>query len=397
MAKKTTTKANSYLKKFLKAADSEYATIAADGLVGGDITNWIGTGSLSLNALVGASIYSGIPGNKVIELCGDKATGKTFYLLAIIKAFQEQFPTGLVIFFETEGATTLKTLEDRGVDTSRIGWCPVGTVEEFRSQAMRIANDYQETPEDERPPMFFALDSLGMLSTLKETKDIAAGHDARDMTRAQGIKGTFRALTLKLAILGIPLVMTNHVSPVIGAYVPTKIGTGGSGREYAASATIMLTKKKGEIDGKKVGVIITAKLEKCRYTVEGRKVETLLRWDTGLDPYWGLLDFALKFGAATKEGHQIHFIDGGKATSRKEVEANPAKYFTKVVLDKIEEHVAGEFQFGTTSLFVDEEDAELKGADTFEKLKAKQKKGKKEDVAIQQEEESDGAGSSSSE
>ena len=45
--------------------------------------------------------------------------------------------------------------------------------------------------------MMFVLDSLGMLSSMKEVQDVANDKAVRDMTKSQLIKGAFRVLTLK--------------------------------------------------------------------------------------------------------------------------------------------------------------------------------------------------------
>ena len=52
---------------------------------------------------------------------------------------------------------------------------PVATVQEFRSQSIKILDKYLEQPEDKRKPLMFVLDSLGMLSTTKEMEDTPSG------------------------------------------------------------------------------------------------------------------------------------------------------------------------------------------------------------------------------
>ena len=98
----------------------------------------------------------------------------------------------------------------------------VVTVEEFRSKALKAVDLYLKKPEDERKPVMFVLDSLGMLSTEKEITDALNDKQVRDMTKSQLIKGAFRMLTLKLGQANIPMIVTNHTYDVIGAYVPTK-------------------------------------------------------------------------------------------------------------------------------------------------------------------------------
>ena len=104
---------------------------------------------------------------------------------------------------------------------------PVTTIQEFRQQALRMLNEYNE--DGEKPPCMMVLDSLGNLSTTKEIEDMVEGKETRDMTRTQLIRGTFRALSLKLSKAMIPFILTNHTYQVIGSYIPTRDMSGGGG------------------------------------------------------------------------------------------------------------------------------------------------------------------------
>ena len=55
----------------------------------------------------------------------------------------------------------------------RMAAMPVTTVQEFRTQAIRIIDKYLEQKEEDRQPIMFVLDSLGMLSITKEIEDTA--------------------------------------------------------------------------------------------------------------------------------------------------------------------------------------------------------------------------------
>jgi RecA/RadA recombinase len=198
----------------LKEIDNEYASIADDGIDAGDVTGHIGTGSYSLNALLSGSIYGGIPNNKVTALAGEPSTGKTFYTINICRQFLRDNPKGFIFYFESESAISKQMLEDRDVDVKRIAIVPVATIQEFRTQAIKILDKYTETKNES--PMLFVLDSLGNLSTEKEINDMSEGKDTRDMTRAQLIRGAFRVLTLKLGKAKVALIVTNHVYDVVG-------------------------------------------------------------------------------------------------------------------------------------------------------------------------------------
>lgn len=198
----------------IKETGNEYASIVEDGIEAGDITGFIGTGSYSLNALLSGTIYGGIAANKVTALAGEPATGKTFFAINILRQFLVDNPSGFVFYFESEAAVSKQMFADRGVDIKRIAVIPVSTVQEFRTQAIKILEKYIEN--DVKLPMLFVLDSLGNLSTEKEISDISEGKDTRDMTRAQLIKGAFRVLTLKLGKAKVPLIITNHTYDVMG-------------------------------------------------------------------------------------------------------------------------------------------------------------------------------------
>jgi hypothetical protein len=204
------------------------------------------------------------------------------------------------------------------------------------------------------------LDSLGLLSTTKEMEDTAEGKETRDMTKAQVIKAAFRVLTLKLAKVKVPLLVTNHVYASVGAYVPTNEISGGSGLKYAASTIAMLSKKKDKDNNNEIiGNIIKVKMHKSRLSKENGQVEVKLSYDKGLDKYYGLLDLAEKYDIIKKVSTRYELPDGTKVFG-KEINNNPEKYFTQDMLTKLNECAKTEFSYGRGEMNDDREN------DTFE-------------------------------
>ncbi len=334
---KTNTKPSHDVKLFnalIKATDNGYAALAEDG--GADITGFIDSGSTSLNALMSGSIRGGYPKNKITGLAGDPSTGKTFFMLQAVAAFLRDNVTGFAFLYDSEFNLSKSLLISRGIDPKRAAIVPVETIEEFRTQATKVVDKYLEIPKDKRPPMFMALDSLGMLSTRKEMEDIAAGKDVVDMTKARLVKGTFRSLTTKLGKADVPMIVTNHTYQTIGMFSTKKMG-GGTGLEYAASTIIFLAKKKDKegsgMDAEVVGVEIIATLKKSRNTIENKKVETYLSYSDGLDPYYGLLDIAVDAGVIKKLTRGDYELPDGVIVNSKD---NPETYFTDELLDTID-------------------------------------------------------------
>lgn len=352
MAKTKVVKSNSLFDTLLDQVDNDYAGVVADGTAA-DVSGWTDTGSMALNALLSGTIYGGFPDNKVTALAGEPSTGKTWYALQAVKSFLENNPEGGVFIFESESAISKKMLEERGIDISRTYLIPVTTIQEFRTQAVRILDKYLEIDEADRKPMLMVLDSLGMLSTEKEVSDIADGKDTRDMTRAQLIRGAFRVLTLKLGRAKVPMIITNHVYDVVGSYIPTKKMGGGAGLEYAASTIIFLSKKKEKQGDSQVGNIITCRLQKSRLTIEQKKVSTLLYFEKGLDRHYGLLEIAEAAGLVKKVSTKYEFADGTKAFESV-ITKNPEKYFTEELLTQIDEACKKEFLYGQTNNIIAE-------------------------------------------
>lgn len=340
----------SFLGDLVKGFDN--ANILEDGGNSSEYSGSIDTGSYIMNAVLSGSLYGGVPNNKITAFAGESATGKTFFVLGVLKTFLEQNQDGGVIYFDTEAAVTKKMMSDRGIDTKRVAIVEPQSIEEFRTQAVRILDNYLESKEN--PPMMMVLDSLGMLSSEKELADTADGKNTRDMTKAQLLRGTFRVLSLKLAKANVPLLVTNHVYDVVGAYVPTKEISGGSGLKYAASSICMLSKKKDKDGTDVVGNIIKVRMHKSRFTKENKDVSVKLSYDSGLDRYYGLLDLAEKYDVIKKVSTRYELPDGRKVFG-KAINDNPEEYFTEELMEQLEIAAQKEFLYGKAEEEVEDE------------------------------------------
>ena len=336
---------NDFLKDIIKTTGNEYAALVSDGVEAGDVDSFIDTGSYIFNALLSGSMYGGLPSNKITALAGESATGKTFFLMGIVKNFLDENPDAGVLYFESESAITQQMVVDRGIDPQRMVMIPVTTVQEFRTQAIKVLDSYLAKNEADRKPMMMCLDSLGMLSTTKEVEDTSDGKETRDMTRAQVLKAAFRVLTLKLGRAKVPMVVTNHTYDSMGSMFPTKEMGGGSGLKYAASSIIFLSKKKDKDGTEVVGNIVHCKNHKSRLTIENKMVDVRLSYDKGLDRYYGLLELAIKYGVFKQVSTRIELPDG-KTQFGKTIINNPEEYFTEEVMKQLDDAAEKEFRYG---------------------------------------------------
>ncbi len=330
---------NSLVKHLIKVTENDDASVVSDGIIG-DCSTFVDTGSYSLNALLSGSLYGGVPSNKITCLAGSEAVGKTFFALSIAKNFLAQHKDNIIIYFESEGALTSDMITERGIDPNRFVVFPVSTVEEFKTQAIKIVHN-----TDKQYNIMIFLDSLGNLSTRKEMEDSASGSDKRDMTRAPAVRSAFRTLALTLAKANIPLIITNHTYDKVGSMFPTKEISGGGGIKYAASVIVTLGKRKVKDGTEVLGNIVKMKLVKGRMTKEESIAETLLNYQTGLDKYYGLVSLAEKHGIFKKVSTRFE-TPAGKAFE-KTIVNDPTKYFTEDVMEKLEVAAKEEYSYGS--------------------------------------------------
>ena len=347
-----------FLKDIAKTAGNEYAALVSDGVEAGDVDSFIDTGSYIFNALLSGSIHGGLPANKITAVAGESATGKTFFVMGMVKSFLDANPDAGVLYFESESAITKQMVVDRGIDPSRMVILPVTTVQEFRTQAIRVLDAFLAQNEADRNPLMLCLDSLGMLSTTKEVEDTAEGKETRDMTRAQVLKAAFRVLTLKLGKAKVPMVVTNHTYDVVGSMFPTKEMGGGSGLKYAASSIVYLSKKKEKDGTEVIGNIVHCKNAKSRLTIENKMVDVRLTYDKGLDRYYGLLDLALKYDIFKSVSTRVELPDGTK-TFGKTINNQPEKFFTEDIMAQLDECASKEFKYGNAKEVETEEEDEV--------------------------------------
>ena len=331
-----------YFDELIGITGNQYASKVSDGMLG-SVNEYIDTGSYILNALISGSIHKGLPSNKITAFAGESATGKTFFLLGLVRQFLADNSSGGVLYFESESALTPEMIEERDIDTKRFVQLPVSTIQEFAQQASRVVDAHIE--KGEGSPLLLCLDSLGMLSTAKEVGDITEGADKVDMTKARIVKGAFRVLTLKLAKAGIPLLVTNHTYKQVGAMFPQDIMGGGSGLQYAASNIVFLSKKKEKVGTDVIGNIIHCKNFKSRLAKENKRVDVLLSYDEGLNRYYGLLELAEKYGIFKKVSTRYELPDGSKLYA-KQILKDPEKYFTDDIMNGLDEAAKKEFSYG---------------------------------------------------
>lgn len=311
-----------------------------------DVTDFIDTGSYTFNALISGSIYKGFAMGRIIGLAGETQTGKTYFALSATKEFLRKYPNGGVIYIDTEQAISPSNLRTRGIEPARVKIVSQKRIETIIFFLAKMIDNLSKMKPEDRPPMMVVLDSLGNIASSKELKDVLSENDVRDMTRSQMIKKFFRIVTVEFGELNIPCFITNHVYDNISGYGDPKKAGGGSGFQYLTSTVCFLSraKHKDAQDGDVTGIKLTLKTDKSRFSKPYQKVETLLNFETGINRYYGLLDLAENYGIVKKLSKQYEMPDGSKHFE-KTIYNNPERFFTKDILDRIDEGARKQYGF----------------------------------------------------
>jgi len=176
-----------------------------------EIDQYVHSGNYHLNACLTGSLFKGYPNNRSIAIAGPSGTGKTYLILNAVKKFQEQ--GYYVIYVDSENAVDRELMERFKIDTSRVRYEPIGTVEEFRTIVTTTCQTLIDAKRGgyEIPRILFILDSAGNLASKKEVDDALSGSDKADMTRSKKMKSIFRIIMNKMAEIKATFIFSNHV------------------------------------------------------------------------------------------------------------------------------------------------------------------------------------------
>lgn len=261
-----------------------------------EVPEYIDTGNYKLNACISGSLFKGYPVNRALEVAGDSGTGKTFLLLNGIKNFVNKGYH--VIFYDSENAVDNDLMVKFGIDTSKVRYEPVMSVENFRHMITFTVEkmiEIQRTGK-EIPKLLFILDSVGNMPSEKEIRDAKDNNQKADMTRAKTLKSIFRIIINRLAEIKGTFLFSNHVY-VTQDFIPQPKAGGGTGPVYAASTILFLSKAKlkdgtKDAKGRKTqnGIVVTAKPNKNRF-VKPVAIKFHIDFNKGMNPYVGLEEY----------------------------------------------------------------------------------------------------------
>ena len=284
-----------------------------------DPDTWVSTGNYCLNRLISGDFRKGIPLGKVTVLAGESGAGKSFIAAGnIVRHAQEQ---GIfVVLIDSENALDEKWLHalDVSTDEDKLLKLNVAMIDEVAKIISEFMKDYKaeyaDADEQDRPKVLFVLDSLGMMLTPTDVDQFNKGDMKGDMGRKpKALAALVRNCVNMFGDYNVGMVATNHTYASQDMFDPDDKISGGQGFIYASSIVVAMKKLKLKEDeaGNKIsevrGIRAACKVMKTRYAKPFEGVQVKIPYETGMDPYSGLVDFFEAKGILVKSGNKLAY------------------------------------------------------------------------------------------
>lgn len=267
----------------------------------------ISTGIMGLDFVLGG----GWPLNRVIEVYGKFAVGKTTLVCETIKTFQQHFSKP-VLLFDSENKINLAYAQQLGVDLKKLerSFSQTTSIEEVGE----IAEAYMDAGVSA-----VIIDSIGALESEAELKDFVdnakekGGLAANDHgSKAKKIGQLVSMLARKANETNTLVMMTNQIR--IAQQYGTEYTPGGEKRNHGVAIKLKMERIGGK-DGtiysgeKEVGHKLKVYGEKNQCGVPHRLQEIDLLWGIGFDPYTSLFKMATFLGVIRVSGAWYYYKD----------------------------------------------------------------------------------------
>jgi len=311
-----------------------------------DPVDWISTGNHTLNYLISGDFNKGIPLGKVSVFAGESGSGKSFICSGnLVRSAQEKGCQ--VVLFDSENALDEDWLKALNVDTdpSKLLKISVSMIDDVAKSISEFMKDYKsnygDLEYDEMPKLLFVVDSLGMLLTPTDVAQFEKGDMKGDMGRKpKALTALVRNTVNQLAPYPIGLVCTNHTYASQDMFDPDDKISGGQGFVYASSIVVAIKKLKlkEDLDGNKVstvqGIRAACKVMKSRYSKPFEGVQIKIPYETGMDPYSGMVEMLEQKGIIEKVGNKLLYVSPVTGEEIKEFRKGWSSEKLQVIIDE---------------------------------------------------------------
>lgn len=244
----------------------------------------------------------GWPLGRIINIVGDKSSGKTLAAIEAFANFNRKYPDGKMYYHEAEAAFDLDYAEALGMPINQVEFIDNDTVEGLFNTLIRVIEDGKKN----NVPVLYVVDSLDALSDADEKeRKIEAGTYA--MTKQKKLSEIFRRLAKDLEKTKICLIIISQVRSNIGVMFGEKYTrSGGKALDFYASQIIWFSeieKMQKTIKGIKrpIGIRIKAKCKKNKIGLPYRECIFPILFGYGIDDTAANIEFLKDVKGALEE------------------------------------------------------------------------------------------------
>ena len=305
MAKKKNT--NDFTGELISALNREHGTRVAYNLAYDEspthVKRWISTGSRQLDYIVSNRNDGGLPEGRIVEIFGPPSIGKSHIAIQIARSTQQM--GGIVVYIDTENATSVENLGLLGVDVSqRFVYVDTHCTEEVLSIAE--ATIMKAKAMDKDVPITIIWDSVAASSPKAE---LIGDYDKESIgLQARAISKGMRKITGVIANQNVLFVILNQTRTKIGVmYGDPTTTPGGKAIPFHSSVRIKLGAGQQIQDKDKnvIGINVSAKTIKNKVSAPFRTCKFEIHFGVGIKEHEQIFDELRKCGKQTVEGQDI--------------------------------------------------------------------------------------------
>lgn len=293
-------------KSFNKELGGDTAAfILNDSNVFAEVNEYISTGLDILDIAISNTKNGGVPVGRITEITGLEGSGKSLLSAYLLKSTQQK--GGIAVYIDTENAISRGYIEAIGVDSSKLIYIPLNTMEDIFEAIEKMIVKVRATDKDIL--LTIVVDSV-MGATTKIEQSADYDKDGYATQKAIIISKGMRKLTHMIGRHKICLVFTNQLRANVGAigFGSDKwVTSGGKGLAFHSSVRLRLIsegKIKKIVNGidNIVGIKTSCKVIKNRLGPPLKSVKFDIFYESGVDNFGSWLHTLKEFKIVNQTG-----------------------------------------------------------------------------------------------
>jgi recombination protein RecA len=328
----------SLIKSLNKEAGTQVAYNLAYDESPTHVKRWISTGSKQLDYIISNRPNGGLPEGRIIEIFGPPSIGKSHIAIQIARSTQQM--GGIVVYIDTENATSVENLGLLGVDVSR-GFVYVDT--HCTEEVLAISENtiMKAKAMDKDVPVTIIWDSVAASSPKAE---LLGDYDKESIgLQARAISKGMRKITGVIANQNVLMICLNQIRTKIGVmYGDPTTTPGGKAIPFHSSVRIKLGAGQPIMNKDKdvIGINVSAKTIKNKVAPPFRTVNFEIHFGHGIKEHEQIFDLLRKHGPEPIQGQVIEIAGTGSwktltVTDEKTGEIHVEKKFYKADFDQV--------------------------------------------------------------